>query len=32
MQLGDFTIGLEFLYGERRWRCTDIGTEAAREG
>ena len=26
MQLGDFTIGREFLYGERRWRCTDIGT------
>lgn len=26
MQHGDFTIGSEFLYGERRWRCTDIGT------
>ena len=25
MQHGDFTIGLEFLYGVRR-RCTDIGT------
>ena len=26
MQHGDFTIGLEFLYGVRHWRCTDIGT------
>ena len=26
MQLGDFTIGLEFLYGELRWRCANIGT------
>jgi hypothetical protein len=26
MKHSDFTIGAEFLCGDRRWRCTDIGT------
>ena len=26
MQLRDFKIGIEFICGEKRWRCTDIGT------
>jgi hypothetical protein len=26
MQHCDFSIGLEFWCGARRWRCTDIGT------
>jgi hypothetical protein len=26
MEHKDFIIGQEFLYGEKRWRCTDIGT------
>ena len=26
MQHRDFCIGLEFWCGEKRWRCTDIGT------
>ena len=26
MEHKDFTIGQEFLCGEKRWRCTDIGT------
>ena len=26
MQIIDFKIGSEFLCGEKRWRCTDIGT------
>ena len=26
MQHKDFTIGQEFLCGEKRWRCTDKGT------
>lgn len=26
MRLEDFRIGRKFLCGDRRWRCTDIGT------
>ena len=26
MKLADFSIGREFTCGDRRWRCTDIGT------
>ena len=26
MQLRDFSIGGEFMCGERRWRCTDTGS------
>jgi hypothetical protein len=26
MTHSDFSIGLEFISGERRWRCTDVGT------
>jgi hypothetical protein len=26
MKHSDFTIGQEFLCGEKRWRCTDKGT------
>ena len=26
MEHKDFTIGQEFLCGEKRWRCTDKGT------
>lgn len=26
MQLRDFKIGIEFICGEKRWRCTDMGT------
>jgi hypothetical protein len=26
MRRSDFSIGLEFWCGGRRWRCTDIGT------
>jgi hypothetical protein len=26
MQHSDFSIGLEFWCGEKRWRCTDVGT------
>lgn len=26
MQYTDFEIGLEFECGEKRWRCTDLGT------
>ena len=26
MQLSEFKIGDEFICGEKRWRCTDIGT------
>jgi hypothetical protein len=26
MKYGDLTIGMEFMYGGKRWRCTDIGT------
>jgi hypothetical protein len=26
MQHSDFSIGKEFLCGQRRWRCTDVGT------
>ncbi len=26
MKHSDFTVGGEFLCGEKRWRCTDIGT------
>jgi len=26
MQIIDFRVGSEYLCGEKRWRCTDIGT------
>lgn len=26
MQHEDFSVGCEFLCGEKRWRCTDVGT------
>jgi hypothetical protein len=26
MKYSDFRIGLEFWCGEKRWRCTDVGT------
>lgn len=26
MTLEDFQIGLEFWCGEKRWRCTDVGS------
>lgn len=26
MQHSDFKIGEEFFCGDRRWRCTDVGT------
>ena len=26
MKIGDFHIGLEFWSGDKKWRCTDIGT------
>lgn len=26
MKHSDFRIGLEFMMGDTRWRCTDIGT------
>jgi len=26
MKHSDFRIGLEFWCGEKRWRCTDVGT------
>jgi len=26
MQHNDFSVGLEFWCGEKRWRCTDVGT------
>jgi hypothetical protein len=26
MEHSDFSIGLEFWCGNKRWRCTDIGT------
>jgi hypothetical protein len=26
MKLADFAIGSEFWLGDRKWRCTDIGT------
>ncbi|WP_313533946.1 hypothetical protein [Haematobacter sp.] len=26
MTVADFHIGMEFLCGDRRWRCTDVGT------
>lgn len=26
MKHGDFSIGLEFSCGSRRWRCTDVGS------
>lgn len=26
MQKKDFSIGLQFYCGGRRWRCTDVGT------
>jgi hypothetical protein len=26
MNHSDFSIGVEFWCGEKRWRCTDIGT------
>ena len=26
MQYSDFSIGLEFWCGGKRWRCTDVGT------
>ncbi len=26
MEKGEFTIGLEFWCGNKRWRCTDVGT------
>lgn len=26
MEHSDFKIGLEFWCGEKRWRCTDVGT------
>ncbi|NJO93763.1 MAG: hypothetical protein HC820_04315 [Hydrococcus sp. RM1_1_31] len=26
MQHSDFSIGKEFFCGQRRWRCTDVGT------
>lgn len=26
MKRSDFVIGLEFWSGEKRWRCTDVGT------
>ena len=26
MNLSEFSIGLEFWCGEKRWRCTDVGT------
>lgn len=26
MNHSDFSIGLEFWCGDRRWRCTDVGT------
>ncbi len=29
MQLSEFTIGEAFWWGDRRWRCTDIGTRTA---
>lgn len=25
MKQSEFTIGIEFMCGEQRWRCTDIG-------
>ena len=26
MQLRDFRIGLEFYCGDKKWRCTDVGS------
>ena len=26
MGIGDFQIGMEFWCGEKKWRCTDVGT------
>ena len=26
VHLSDFSVGLEFLCGDKRWRCTDVGT------
>ncbi len=26
MQHNDFSIGLDFWCGKKRWRCTDVGT------
>jgi hypothetical protein len=26
MEKSEFTIGLEFWCGNKRWRCTDVGT------
>ena len=26
MKHSEFAIGMEFLCGDKRWRCTDIGT------
>jgi hypothetical protein len=26
MNLSEFSIGVEFWCGEKKWRCTDIGT------
>jgi len=26
MNHSDFTLGMEFMCGGRRWRCTDVGT------
>jgi hypothetical protein len=26
MKRDEFVIGTEFLCGDRRWRCTDVGT------
>ena len=26
MQHSEFVIGMEFICGESRWRCTDVGT------
>lgn len=29
MKLSEFTIGGEFMMGDGRWRCTDIGNRVA---
>lgn len=28
MERGEFKVGSEFFCGEKRWRCTDVGTRA----
>lgn len=29
MNLSEFRIGLEFYCGDKRWRCTDVGSRVA---